>query len=198
MAWRMRYLTTRDHPLAFAAYAATFLLGLTLLTGWVDTVSLSGIDQAIAILWKAQLLTGGLGALWAIIQTPKMTPHWPDLGDLLRMEGIAAGQAGLGFFVYTYNVIHFQHAVSIGAVVLGVMGLGMMARCWQAYRESSQAERLALLYDEVKHTLEDLEQAQYPGPVDLPEITRLDAETIQVQPVRDHEPHGESETDDDT
>jgi hypothetical protein len=177
MPWRMRYLTTRDHPLAYGLYTATFLLGLTLLTGWVDTVSLHGFDQIMAILWKLQMLTGGIMALWAIWQKPKMTPHWPDLGDLLRVEAIAAGQAACGYLVYTWSIIEFQNRVSIPALVLGVVGIGMLARCIQAYKESEQAERLALLYDEVQQTLSDLERSHS---VMLPQILRSNAEEIVV------------------
>jgi hypothetical protein len=182
MPWRMRYLTTRDHPLAYGLYAATFLLGLTLLTGYVDTVSLHGFDQVMAILWKLQMLTGGLAALWAIWQKPKMTPHWPDLGDLLRVEAIAAGQGACGYMVYTWSLILLQNRLSIPALVLGVVGLGLFARCIQAYKESEQAERLALLYDEVQHTLGDLERSHS---VALPGILRQSAEEVIVTPDED-------------
>jgi|SRR3954464_14272169 len=179
MPWRMRYLTTRDHPLAYGLYTATFLLGLTLLTGYVDTVSLHGFDQVMAIMWKLQMLTGGLAALWAIWQKPRMTPNWPDLGDLLRVEAIAAGQAACGYGVYTWSIILFQGRLSIPALVLGVIGVGLFARCVQAYKESEQAERLALLYDEVQHTLGDLERSHS---VMLPDILREGTEQIVVTP----------------
>lgn len=184
MPWRMRYLTTRDHPLAFAAYAATFLLGLTLLTGWVDTISLRGVEQAVTILWRAQLLTGGLVGLWAVAMSPKLTPGWPDLGDLLRLEGIAAAQAACGFAIYTTSLIQVQGRVTVPALTLGVMAVGMAARCIQAYAESRQAERLALLYDELQHNMAILSAAHGHTP-DQQTFTREDAEHIQVAPVED-------------
>lgn len=157
MPWRMRYLTTRAHPLAIASYCCTFLLGFCLTFGLFGTRALSGVDPLFDWTWRLELLTGGLAGMVLCSIRPRISPGWPDLADLLRLEAIGAFVGGSGFVIYAYSITELAHEPTLPATVLGAMGLGMVTRSIQAFIEGRRAQHLAAVYDQAQEALKTLE-----------------------------------------
>lgn len=162
MPWRLRFLTTRTHPLAYTAYACTFLLGLCLTFGFLVTNPVQDIHMWVAWLWKLELVTGGAVAFTVLCIRPRIAPRWPDLVDLLRAESIGAFVSGMGFIIYAYRIWAIYDSLLMPTLVLGTMGLGMLVRAGQAFREANEAEYLSAVYDEATEMLDRLQDGSQP------------------------------------
>jgi len=145
MPWRQRFITSRRHPLALASYLVTLVLGLLFLVHVIDT-SFLPVSQTWKILWRIELVAGGASGLAFSLIRPRVSPHWPDLADVLRLEGIAALVSTIGFATYIVAIEDVAgpgvHAVT---VLLSIMSLGMLGRSVQCFRDSSFVERMAAL-----------------------------------------------------
>lgn len=146
-------IVSRRHPLGFAAYVMTLILGLIFVFHWYG-VSRSeadlfpGIPWFVIFAWKWEMVTGGGVALAALCMRPRLHPHWPDLADLLHLEGIGALVAAFGLSTYIVALIDLSakshNLVNLGpalAVYLPLVG-GRVWRGVQALRESRLLEGL--------------------------------------------------------
>lgn len=143
--WRQRFITSRRHPLAFASYLVTFILGGLFAVGVLDTDAFTNLHPFWKIVWEAELVAGGAAGLVMLLVKPRIKPHWPDLADVLRLEAIAAFVGGLGFLTYCVSLSSATHRFSSVDVLLGVMGCGMLVRSAQALYECRYVEQMAEL-----------------------------------------------------
>jgi len=141
--WREKHITTRRHPLAFASYLVTAVMGALFVLGVIDTQAFENLPGAWTYLWEAELTSGGVAGVFFLLIKPRISPHWPDLADCLRMESIGAFISGLGFLTYCVALTTATHRFSSVDVLLGVMGAGMIVRAAQALRECRYVEHLA-------------------------------------------------------
>jgi len=146
--WRQRYITTRRHPLAFAAFLVTATLGLMYAVGLLSTSpTFDGVAHIWRLLWRWEMVTGGLGGVLALSLPPRTSPRWPDLADMLRFEGIAALVSGIGLITYGTGIIMAfgVHRGTTTWALLYILGVGMLYRGIQALHESTVTERMAVL-----------------------------------------------------
>jgi hypothetical protein len=105
-----------------------------------------------------ELFLGSAGALLGVLARPRVSPHWPDIADLLHLEGIASGVAGFGLAVYLAAVINVQgHASGPVIVYFGTLIVGHLWRTHQAIRDSVRLKELAAV---AVVTIQDAEDAQ--------------------------------------
>lgn len=167
MLWKERYVTTRRHPLAFATYLVTLVFGLLFATGILDTsVVFSELNPIWQILWEWELVSGGAVAAISLFVRPRVFPHWPDLADVLRFEGIGGLVGGLGMGTYAIVLVSILGLASYAWVLMTILALGMIYRGIQAIVESSRVERLGALNDAAQSVLSEahrvhLEQGGY-------------------------------------
>jgi hypothetical protein len=141
---------SRRHPLALAMYAVVFLLGMIFLTHFgygshTEADLFPGVSPWAIWGWKVMMVTGGGGAFAVLCTNPRPSPHWPDLADLLHLEGIAALVAGLGLTVYLVALLDIMgwHQIGPAVAVYGVIIVGHGFRAFQALKDSYRLERLA-------------------------------------------------------
>jgi hypothetical protein len=147
MPWRKKFLTSRLHPLAVTAYALTLEFGLLFTFHLMHTQALQGVQVWVDWAWRIMLLLGGALGLFSIFSRPKEAPDWPDLVDLLKLEGMSAGLSGLGWAVYAFSISEVSGLMTVPVWALGSLGLGLVARSFLATREASEAKRLGEVYD---------------------------------------------------
>lgn len=147
MPWRSRFITTRWHPLAVTLYALTFVLGFCFTFHLLHTGALIGVAPWADWLWRIELFIGGAGGLFSVLVRPRPEPEWPDLVDLLRIEGMTAGLSGLGWITYSVSIWTLTHSFSVFVLALGVIGLGLVARSGQATFDAAKAKQLGDVYD---------------------------------------------------
>lgn len=142
----------RRHPLAMALYGVVFLLGLVFVLHWYahgvsEKTLFPGVSEWAIFAWKWMMVSGGGGALICLWAKPRPSPHWPDLADLLHLEGIAAIVGAFGLFTYLIVVINLMgFSDSAPAVVIyGVIVVGHFVRAYQAIWDASRLQRLATL-----------------------------------------------------
>lgn len=144
--WRERYVTSRRHPLALAAYAVTMVFGLLFLTGVMDTsVVFAELNPIWQILWEWELFLGGGLAFLSCAIRPRQWPHYPDLADMLRSEGVGALVGGLGMGTYSVVLVTLLGWSSYAWILMALLGLGMIVRAIQAMIESTRVEQLGVL-----------------------------------------------------
>jgi hypothetical protein len=143
-------IVTRRHPLALAAYAMVFTMGLIFVFSWFGTGQhtedvFPHTSHLVIFLWKWEMVTGGGAALAALIGKPRVEEGWPDLADLLHLEGIGALVAGFGVSTYLVAILHLHGPSQSGPaiVVFGTIVLGCVFRGIQALREGRRLEHLA-------------------------------------------------------
>ena len=141
-------VTTRRHPIAWAAYAAAVVTGASYLAG-VPIHVLDGTNGWERLFWSSQILVGGLLALITLVVQPRLHPHWPDLADLIRIEGFGSLLCGIGYICYILSVILNGHTtqtpwvqiVGAGSLTTGVLATGRIWRGIQALREARKLDR---------------------------------------------------------
>lgn len=141
---------TRRHPLAMALYMVVFLLGIIFVTHFgygqhTEKDLFPGVSEWAIWGWKVCMVGGGGGAFIVLCLNPRPSPHWPDLADLLHLEGIAAIVAATGLLTYLVAIIDVMgwHQSGPALVLYGVIILGHAARATQAIKDSVRLERLA-------------------------------------------------------
>lgn len=140
----------RRHPLAFALYAVVLMLGVVFVFHWYaanrsDSDLFPDVSPWAIFAWKWMMVVGGGLALTTLIVSPRPSPHWPDLADLLHLEGVFAIVAAFGMLVYIVVVVHLEGlAGSTQALsIYGILILGHIWRGYQAIRDAVRLERLA-------------------------------------------------------
>lgn len=140
----------RRHPLAFALYTVVFLLGMIFVTHFgygthTEHDLFPGVSPIVIVGWKVMMVGGGGGAVLTLLARPRPSPHWPDIADLLHLEGIASGVAGMGLLVYLVSVINVQglHTSGPAIVYFGTLIAGHVVRGRQAIRDSIRLKELA-------------------------------------------------------
>ena len=88
-------IVTRRHPLAFALYLTVLIMGVIFVFHWFGTHQTTealfpGIPWWVIFAWKWEMLLGGALAAGSLTASPRSGPGWPDLADLLHLEGIGA------------------------------------------------------------------------------------------------------------
>jgi hypothetical protein len=100
--------------------------------------------------WKWEMVLGGGGALLSLVFKPRATPKWPDLADLLHIEGICCLIASFGVSTYAYGTVsEVGLHNSVGALAFFIpIVLGHLYRGGQAIRQGASLQALAeTLYD---------------------------------------------------
>lgn len=143
-------VVTRRHPLAVASYTFTLILGLIFLVHWYGTrvderVLFHGIPVWVIWSWKLELFLGSAAALVGVLARPRMSPHWPDIADLLHLEAIGAALSGFGLLTYAVAIVDLVglHAASPDLAVFAPLIAGRFFRSVQALREGRSLESLA-------------------------------------------------------
>lgn len=150
-----RAITSRRHPLAFAAYAMVLMMGLIFVTEWLDIGAVpifSHLHRYWIWLWEYELVTGGLVSLVTLTLRPRVSPHWPDLADLLHLEAIGAFVSACGVLTYLLAAISLLGLDRVGpsGTILGVLFVGLVIRSFTALSDARQVERLGRVVDAVK------------------------------------------------
>lgn len=145
----------RRHPLAVALYFVVMMLGVIFVLHWythgVDEAKLfPGVSPWAIFAWKWMMVSGGGGALVCLFTKPRPSPHWPDLSDLLHMEGIAAMVAAFGLTTYAVTIIHLMgFSDSAPAIVLyGSIIAGHLVRAAQAIHDAQRLQALAQIAED--------------------------------------------------
>jgi hypothetical protein len=143
-------VVTRRHPLAIASYFFTLVLGFVFLIHWYGTkvdehLLFHGTPEFVIWSWKLELFIGSAAALFGVLMRPRITPHWPDIADLLHTEAIGAAFSGFGLTTYLVVILHltgFEHA-GPSAVIFVPLIVGRFWRATQALIEARALEALA-------------------------------------------------------
>lgn len=154
-------LTTRRHPLAFASYMVAAVLGGTLLLGLAETVVVHGMTLFTRWVWEIMLSVGGVGGVMTLLMRPRMAHGWPDLVDLLHLEAIMAFACSIGFLTYWLSLLEYgdYHLLtSPGGLALATLAFGMAWRSVQALREAIRARQFALIYEQARIMLKQMEE----------------------------------------
>lgn len=145
-------IISRRHPLAIALYTVVCLLGVVFVLHWYsanrsESDLFPGVTPWAIFAWKWMMVTGGGGALAAVLTRPRVSPHWPDLADLLHLEAIAAFVAAFGMLVYLVVVVHLAGLDQSGQAlaIYGVLILGHVWRGLQAVKDARRLEQLAAI-----------------------------------------------------
>lgn len=138
----------RRHPLALGMYAIVFLLGLIFTTHFgygqhTEADLFPGVSGWAILGWKVLMLLGGGGALVCLLTPPRPSPKWPDLADLLHLEGITAIVAAFGLMTYLAAVVSIMGEDS--GPSLAFFGVMVLAHFWRAAQAISDAQRLEAL-----------------------------------------------------
>jgi hypothetical protein len=148
-------VVSRRHPFAFAMYAVVFLLGLVFVFHWYtggvkESTLLPGVSEWAIFAWKWMMVTGGGLALVFLTLNPRPAPHWPDISDLLHLEGIAAIVAAFGVSVYLVVIVHLSgvHDSAPAVTIYGVIIVSHLVRATQAIHDAKQLQRLSQLADD--------------------------------------------------
>ena len=152
--WRERYVTSRRHPLAWATYLLVSIFGLLFVLDFLTTDAIfDTLNPLWRYLWEYELLVGGAVAFSALVRRPKVYPHWPDLADVLRFEGLGALVSGLGMVTYGVVLLNLLGLHSYSWTLMAVLGAGLIARGVQAIMESGRVEQLGALNEAAKNAL---------------------------------------------
>lgn len=149
-------IVTRRHPLAFAVYSVVFLLGCVFVFHaygpHTESELFPGISRWWIAAWKWMMVSGGLGAMVCLSTKPRTDGHWPDLADLLHLEGIAAIVAGFGLLTYTVAIVDLTGFADARPALLiyGALILGHVWRGWQAISDGRRLEVLAERYQDIE------------------------------------------------
>lgn len=142
-------IVSRRHPLAFGVYATVMFLGLVFVFHWYGVHSQAELFPGVSIwaiaVWKWSMVIGGGGALLCIAVRPREAPHWPDIADLLHLEGAAAILAAFGMVVYLYENVQVNGISLSGpafAIYLSLITAHVF-RGIQAIRDAVRLERLS-------------------------------------------------------
>jgi hypothetical protein len=145
-------IISRRHPLAVSLYTVVLLLGVVFVFHWYSANRsqsdlFPGVSPWAIFAWKWMMVTGGGGALAAVLSRPRTSPHWPDLADLLHLEAIAAFVAAFGMLVYLIVVVHLAGLSQSGQAlaIYGVLIVGHVWRGTQAVKDSGRLEQLAAI-----------------------------------------------------
>lgn len=145
----------RRHPLAMALYLVVFLLGMIFLTHFgygqhTEADLFPHTNPWVIWAWKVMMVTGGGGAFATLMASPRPSPHWPDIADLLHLEGIASIVGGFGLLIYLVAVTHITgwHQSGPAIAVYGVIILGHAIRGGQAIHDALRLERLAQIIED--------------------------------------------------
>jgi ABC-type transport system involved in cytochrome c biogenesis permease subunit len=141
---------TRRHPLAFVVYAIVFLLGIVFIFHWYPSNRqqgdlFQGVSPWAVYTWKWMMLVGGLVTMAVIAVNPRPSPHWPDLADLLTLEGIFGIVSAIGMLIYITVVVHLTgfHQALQGMLFYGALIGGHVYRAPQAIKHARALERYA-------------------------------------------------------
>lgn len=143
---------TRRHPMAAGLYAVVMLLGAIFVfhlyaANRTESQLFPGIDHWVTFLWKWMLVLGGAGALFTISLSPRVSPHWPDLSDLLHLEAIFAVVAAFGLLVYVGVVIHLQ-GIAQSYQAIAIYAVMIVSHVWRAVDAVKDAKRLEELAEQ--------------------------------------------------
>jgi len=142
-------IVTRRHPLAFALYLTVLIMGVIFVFHWFGTHQTTealfpGIPWWVIFAWKWEMLLGGALAAGSLTASPRSGPGWPDLADLLHLEGIGALTCAFGLATYAAAVeslVGFDKAAPAISLYI-VLVLGLVTRGIQAFREARRLERM--------------------------------------------------------
>lgn len=150
-------VTSRRHPLAFAAYFLVLVLGLVFVfqlfgTNQTEKALFPDISPWLIRLWEWEMVLGAIASLTGLLGKPRVSSGWPDLADLLHVEGIGALLQGFGMTTYlaaamsVYVEMHHPLRDSIPGLLiyLGII-TGLFVRGIQALRDARRMEKLGLL-----------------------------------------------------
>lgn len=148
-------IVSRRHPLAFAVYGAVFLIGMVFVVHaygpHTESELFPGISRYWIAAWKWMMVSGGLGAMVCLCTKPRTDGHWPDLADLLHLEGIAAMVAGFGLATYLFAIVDLTGFVTARPAILiyGALIVGHVWRGGQAISDGRRLEVLAQRYQDM-------------------------------------------------
>ena len=144
-------VTSRRHPLAFAVYLLVLVMGLIFVFHWFGVHAAQHalfphVPGWVILMWKWEMVSGGFGASGALLTRPRLSPHWPDIADLLHIEAIGALVCAFGLTTYATaitNLVGFQKAAPSLSLYTLLIG-GLVFRGIQAFAEARRLERLAV------------------------------------------------------
>jgi len=150
-----RTITSRRHPLAFAAYSMVLMLGIIFVTRWLDIGAVpifAHLDRVWIYLWEWELVSGGAVSILALCARPRLSPHWPDLADLLHIEAIGAFVGACGVLTYLLAAIKLLGLSKVGpsGTILALLSLGLLYRAVQGLRDARHVARLGRVVDAVR------------------------------------------------
>lgn len=104
----------------------------------------------VIFLWKWEMTLGATLSLFGLACPARAKGHWPDLADLLHMEGIGAFVSAFGLATYATATISLTglHNAYPGLIIYGVLVAGHIWRGVQSLRE---ARRLEMIVEVLSH-----------------------------------------------
>lgn len=139
-------IVMRRHPFSFTLYGIVTMLGTIYVfhlygAGRGDHDLFGNTSEWAIFAWKWLMVSGGLGAILAVLLNPRLHPHWPDIVDLLHIEAIFAGTAAGGMAVYLAVDIHLQ-GVEQAYQATGIYGLLIAGHVWRSIQCARDANHL--------------------------------------------------------
>jgi uncharacterized membrane protein YciS (DUF1049 family) len=139
--WRNKYIAPRRNPLALAAYALIFLMGLLFIVGLFHSEVIDALlgTSFWRLVWEWLLAGGGavgfLGAVWN-----------RDLEDGMWMERLGATTSTLGLVTYAGGITWAVGFQAPTWLLLGVLALGCLVRSFQLTKEMQRVRHIAEHY----------------------------------------------------
>lgn len=152
MTWKQRNITSRRHPFAFGVYLLTLMLGVCFTFHIFGVLSFDGVREVYQIMWRAEMLSGGLMGIVSLVLPVKPYPNWPDLADCLRLESISSIVCGFGLLTYAVAISVAFDALGAGALLIGTLGMFCWFRGVQASRDSTYTQQMAALATQLQHS----------------------------------------------
>ena len=96
------------------------------------------------------------GAVLTLLTKPRPSPLWPDISDLLHLEGIAAIVAAFGLMVYLLVVVRVMGFTHSGPAITlyGVLIIAHFVRAKQAIHDAKRLKELANLMEAARERTE--------------------------------------------
>lgn len=150
-------VVTRRHPLAMAMYAMVGFLGLVFIFHWyghhTEQELFPGVASWVIFAWKWMMVVGGVGGVASLLCKPRVTPHWPDLSDLLHIEGIMAIVGAFGLLTYLLAIVHVA-GLSQSGPAIAVYTVLISGHVWRGVQAIKDAGRLELLSEVAQKIIE--------------------------------------------
>lgn len=106
---------------------------------------LDGTEGWAQNVWALQIMVGGLVALLALLVNPRMHPHWPDLADLIRIEGFGSLLCGFGYICYVLAAWGSTNTPIAATIATACLAAARCWRGWQGIREANKLDKYVQL-----------------------------------------------------